>query len=83
MGGSFLFEAASRRYIHLAANDGFNASFDNAPVKIHCTEKIAMIGYCNSRHPVQFSLFDELFYPYCTVKEAVFCVQMERYIIGM
>jgi hypothetical protein len=83
MGSTFLLEAASGRQINLTADDGFYSPFNSAPVKIHSTKEVAMVGYRNRWHPVSFSLLNELFYSYCAVEKAVFCVQMEGDIICM
>ena len=52
-------------------------------VKLHGPEEIAVVCYCDCRHSESICLLDKLFDPYCSVKQAVFRMQMEGDIIRM
>jgi hypothetical protein len=76
-----LLKPATRRNIDLAADDRFYTRLCRAPVKFHSTKEIAMIRYRYCGHPEGNSLIDKFFYPYRSVQQAVFGMQMEGNIV--
>jgi len=50
-------------------------------IEIDSAEQIAMIGHCYGRHLEFLCLFYQVLNTDCAIKEAVFCMQVEGYVI--
>ena len=81
--GAALLKTASRGNIDLAPYDRFNACVGALPVKIHDAEQVAMVGHGKGREFELPGTFNQVLYAYGAVEEAVFCMQVEGYVIRM